>query len=107
MMIPYQLDSIQGKEGIIDFLVIKNMEEEKKELNVDFFLPFFGLSSNLGPIKDWELELEKNILKVKQKHVKQTLKEFSLLVMCSYPGKLKLILSGFLKQLPHHTIVTI
>ena len=41
MMIPYQLDSIQGKEGIIDFLVIKNMEEEKKELNVDFFLPFF------------------------------------------------------------------
>ena len=34
MMIPYQLDSIQGKEGIIDFLVIKNMED-KKELNVD------------------------------------------------------------------------
>ena len=96
MMIPYQLDSIQGKEGIIDFLVIKNMEEEKKELNVDFFLPFFGLSSNLGPIKDWELELEKNILKVKQETCETNIKGiFAVGDVCSYPGKLKLILSGF------------
>ena len=59
------------------------MKDEKKELNVDFFLPFFGLSSNLGPIKDWELELEKNILKIKQETCEtSTLKEFSLLVMC-------------------------
>ena len=90
MMIPYQLDSIQGKEGIIDFLVIKNMEEEKKELNVDFFLPFFGLSSNLGPIKDWELELEKNILKVKQETCETNIKGiFAVGDVCSYPGKIK------------------
>ena len=31
----------------------------RKTLNVDFFLPFFGLSTDLGPIKDWELDLEK------------------------------------------------
>ena len=51
MMIPFQLDSIRGKNGIIEKLVIKNMDEEKKELKVDYFLPFFGLSTNLGPIK--------------------------------------------------------
>ena len=45
------------------------MEEEKKELNVDFFLPFFGLSSNLGPIKDWELELEKKHTKSKTRNM--------------------------------------
>ncbi|MEC8265705.1 MAG: NAD(P)/FAD-dependent oxidoreductase [Pseudomonadota bacterium] len=96
IMIPYQLDSIEGENGIIDFLIIKNMEEEKKKLNVDFFLPFFGLSTNLGPIKNWELELEKNILKVKQETCETNLEGiFAIGDVCSYPGKLKLILTGF------------
>ena len=96
MMIPYQLDSIEGKNGIIDHLIIKNMNEEKKKLEVDYFLPFFGLSTNLGPIKDWELELEKNILKVKQETCETNLNGiFAIGDVCSYPGKLKLILTGF------------
>ena len=96
MMIPYQLDSIEGKNGIINHLVIKNMDEEKKKLEVDYFLPFFGLSTNLGPIKDWELELEKNILKVKQETCETNLNGiFAIGDVCSYPGKLKLILTGF------------
>ena len=96
MMIPYQLDSIEGKNGIIDHLIIKKMDEEKKKLEVDYFLPFFGLSTNLGPIKDWELELEKNILKVKQETCETNLNGiFAIGDVCSYPGKLKLILTGF------------
>mgnify|MGYP001234323440 FL=1 len=96
IMIPYQLDSIEGKNGIIDHLIIKNMDEEKKKLEVDYFLPFFGLSTNLGPIKDWELELEKNILKVKQETCETNLNGiFAIGDVCSYPGKLKLILTGF------------
>ena len=96
MMIPYQLDSIEGKNGIIDHLIIKNMDEEKKKLEEDYFLPFFGLSTNLGPIKDWELELEKNILKVKQETCETNLNGiFAIGDVCSYPGKLKLILTGF------------
>ena len=96
MMIPYQLDSIEGKNGIIDHLIIKNMNEKKKKLEVDYFLPFFGLSTNLGPIKDWELELEKNILKVKQETCETNLNGiFAIGDVCSYPGKLKLILTGF------------
>ena len=96
MMIPFQLDSIHGKNGIIEKLIIKNMDEEKKELKVDYFLPFFGLSTNLGPIKDWELELEKNILKVKQETCETNLNGiFAIGDVCSYPGKLKLILTGF------------
>ena len=96
MMIPYQLDSICGKSGIIENLVIKNMDGGNKELKVDYFLPFFGLSTNLGPIKDWELELEKNILKVKQETCETNLNGiFAIGDVCSYPGKLKLILTGF------------
>ncbi len=96
MMIPFQLDSIEGENGIIDYLIIKNMEDQKKKLKVDFFLPFFGLSANLGPIKNWELELEKNILKVKQETCETNLNGiFAIGDVCSYPGKLKLILTGF------------
>ena len=89
-MIPYQLDSIEGENGIIDFLIIK-IWKKKKKLNVDFFLPFFGLSTNLGPIKNWELELEKNILKVKQETCETNLEGiFAIGDVCSYPGKLNL-----------------
>ena len=106
MMIPFQLDSIRGKNGIIEKLVIKNMDEEK-ELKVDYFLPFFGLSTNLGPIKDWELELEKNILKVKQETCETNLNGiFAIGDVCSYPGKLNLSSLVLQKQQLLHTIVT-
>ena len=72
------------------------MDGEKKELKEDYFLPFFGLSTNLGPIKNWELALEKNILKVNQETCETNLKGiFAIGDVCSYPGKLKLILTGF------------
>ena len=71
MMIPFQLDSIHGRMVSLKNSLLKTWMK-KKELKVDYFLPFFGLSTNLGPIKDWELELEKNILKVNRKLAKQT-----------------------------------
>ena len=59
-------------------------------------LPFFGLSSDLGPIKNWELEINKNCLNVQQSTC-QTSAEgiFAIGDICEYPGKLKLILTGF------------
>ena len=42
MIIPYQLDSILGKNGIIESLIVKNLDKIEKKINVDFFLPFFG-----------------------------------------------------------------
>ena len=96
MIIPYQLDLINGSNGIIENIVVKDLENNQKKLNVDFFLPFFGLSTNLGPIKDWEIELEKNIVKVDQETCETTLKGiFAIGDVCTYPGKLKLILTGF------------
>ena len=73
---------------------------------MDYFLPFFGLSTNLGPIKNWELALEKNILKVNQETCETNLKGiFAIGDVCSYPGKLKLILTGFAEaQLLHITV---
>ena len=96
MVIPYQLDLINGSNGIIENIVVTDLENNQKKLNVDFFLPFFGLSTNLGPIKDWEIELEKNIVKVDQETCETNLKGiFAIGDVCTYPGKLKLILTGF------------
>ncbi len=96
MIIPFQLDSIDGNKGKIKKLIVKNLEDERKELDVEFFLPFFGLSTKLGPISEWGLEIEKKILKVNQSTC-QTSREgiYGIGDICDYPGKLKLILSGF------------
>ena len=96
MIIPYQLDLINGSNGVIENIVVKDLENNKKKLQVDYFLPFFGLSTNLGPIKDWEIELEKNIVKVDQETCETNLQGiFAIGDVCTYPGKLKLILTGF------------
>ena len=64
--------------------------------STDYFLPFFGLSTELGPIKNWELEIEKNVLKVDQSTCKTSREGiFAIGDICTYPGKLKLILTGF------------
>ena len=79
-------------------MIVKDLDGAKKELKVDYFLPFFGLSSNLGPIKDWELQIEKNLLEVDQSTCQTSKTEFFAIGdICTYPGKLKLILTGFFR----------
>ena len=95
-IIPFQVHSLQGSKGEINTLTVSNLDEEKIDLKVDYFLPFFGLSSELGPIKDWELEIEKNLLRVDQSSLQTSAKGiFAIGDICDYPGKLKLILTGF------------
>ena len=96
MVVPYQIDSLRGNNGHLESLTVKNLEGNHKNLEVDYFLPFFGLSSDLGPIKDWELQIEKNLLDVNQSTC-QTSKSgiYGVGDICTYPGKLKLILTGF------------
>ena len=96
LIIPFQLDSINGKDGMIDELVVKDLNNNIKKISTDFFLPFFGLSNDLGPIKNWELKIEKNILKVDQSTCKTSKNRiYAIGDVCTYAGKLKLILTGF------------
>ncbi len=96
LVIPFQLDSISGENGVIDKLILKDLDDKKKKIEIDYFLPFFGLSTELGPIKEWELQMEKNILKVDQSTCKTSTEGiYAIGDICTYPGKLKLILTGF------------
>ena len=91
----YQLDSVQGKEKV-ESINIKHDDEKIKEVKTDYVLGFFGLIMQLGPIAEWGLNLDKKTVPVNTESF-ETNKEgiFAIGDICSYPGKLKLILSGF------------
>ena len=91
----YQLDAVQGKEKV-ESINIKHDDKSIKEIKTDYVLGFFGLIMQLGPIAEWGLNLDKKTIPVNTESF-ETNKEgiFAIGDICSYPGKLKLILSGF------------
>jgi len=92
---PFQIESIEGNEKI-NSIIIKNEDGKTEKITTDCILGFFGLIMKLGPIVEWGLNLEKKHIPVNTENF-QTNKEgiFAIGDICTYPGKLKLILSGF------------
>ncbi len=74
---------------------IKN-SDEIKNFEVDYLLPFFGLKMELGPIAKWGLNLQENLIEVDTEKFETSEQSiFAIGDINTYPGKLKLILSGF------------
>jgi len=95
ILTPYQpLDFVGDKN--IDNIIIKHDNGDQRDIKVDSVLAFFGLKMELGPISNWGLDLEAKCLQVETKNF-QTNENgiFAIGDICTYPGKLKLILSGF------------
>ena len=92
---PFQLNSIEGRDKI-SAINIKSDDGKTEKIEADCVLGFFGLIMKLGPIAEWGLNLEKKHIPVNVENF-QTNKEgiFAIGDICTYPGKLKLILSGF------------
>ena len=96
MITPAEVTEILGDKKVTGVSIIKN-GDEKITLEVDHFIPFFGLSPKLGPIANWGLEIEKNAIKVNNALDYQTNIPgiYAIGDVNTYPGKLKLILCGF------------
>ncbi|MDC1014451.1 NAD(P)/FAD-dependent oxidoreductase [Candidatus Pelagibacter sp.] len=91
----YQIDSVLGDKNI-DSVKIKHEDGEVKEFKTDYVLGFFGLIMQLGPILDWGLNIDKKTVEVNTENFETNIDGiFAIGDICSYPGKLKLILSGF------------
>ena len=92
---PFQISSIEGSNEV-KAITIKSDDEKIEKIATDCVLGFFGLIMKLGPIAEWGLNLEKKTIPVNTENF-QTNKEgiFAIGDICTYPGKLKLILSGF------------
>ena len=91
----YQISSIKGIDKL-ESLDIKNDDKESKTLKTDYLLGFFGLIMQLGPIANWGLNIDKKTIEVDTEKFETNQKGiYAVGDICSYPGKLKLILSGF------------
>jgi len=95
ILTPYQLNTIEGDKNIKS-ISLKKEDGKIEKLEMDYVLGFFGLIMKLGPIANWGLNLDKKTIKVNTETF-QTNQEgiFAIGDICIYPGKLKLILSGF------------
>src|SRR6056300_371653 len=94
----FLLGQIKGIEDLKNdkIKVITKNNEETKNFEVDYLLPFFGLKMELGPIANWGLNLDKNLIKVDTEKFETSVPSiFAIGDINTYPGKLKLILSGF------------
>ena len=97
LITPAEIIGLTGTDSLEAVIVKKNDVEEPIILEVDNFIPLFGLSPKLGPIGDWGLEIEKNAIKVDNTLDYQTNIPgvYAIGDVNTYPGKLKLILCGF------------
>jgi len=92
---PYSLKSIEGSQAMTG-IEIEHEDGKIEKIKTDYILSFFGLIMKLGPIADWGLNISNKTIPVNTETF-QTNKEgiFAIGDICTYPGKLKLILSGF------------
>ena len=76
--------------------VFTKNNEETENFEVDYLLPFFGLKMELGPIANWGINLDENLIRVDTEKFETSVPSiFAIGDINTYPGKLKLILSGF------------
>jgi len=93
---PFQIQSIEGKDKINSIIIKKEEDGKTEEIKTDFVLGFFGLIMKLGPISEWGLNLDTKKIPVDTENFQTNKKGiFAIGDICTYPGKLKLILSGF------------
>ncbi len=96
LVVPYQLAALEGANGQLSAVIVKDLDDKPRKLEADVLLPFFGLAMNLGPIAEWGLGVEKNHITVAPATCQtSTPGIFAIGDIAHYPGKLKLILSGF------------
>jgi thioredoxin reductase (NADPH) len=95
LLLNSSLHGLKGN-GKISAVAIADKANVVQEIETDYLIPLFGLSPKLGPIADWGLNLDKNAIAVNTyDYSTSTPGIFAIGDINTYPGKLKLILSGF------------
>lgn len=90
------IKEVEGEEDQISSLLVKTKDQGDVNLDCTRFLAFYGLTMKLGPLAEFGLNLHENLIPVDtEKFETSTAGIFAVGDINSYPGKLKLILSGF------------
>ena len=92
---PCQIESLDNTQELKS-ITIKFDDGKIEKIQTDVILGFFGLIMKLGPIAEWGLNMDKKTIEVNPENFETNKKGiFAAGDICSYPGKLRLILSGF------------
>jgi len=90
------LAGLEGRDGRLEAVVVATLEGARRRLEAELLLPCFGLAMELGPLAGWGLAIERNLVRIDPASAETSLKGvFAVGDIATYPGKLKLILSGF------------
>ena len=88
--------ALHGANGALEAVTLAGADKKEWQHACDAFLPFFGLTIKLGPIAEFGLNLHEDLIPVDTaKFESSTPGIFAIGDICTYPGKLKLILCGF------------
>ena len=91
-----QVTALEGADGQLAAANVKGNDGTVHRVELDAMLPFFGLTMKLGPVADWGLKLQDNLIPVDTGTFETDVPGlFAIGDINTYPGKLKLILSGF------------
>ena len=93
---PYQLKDLEGDGISLRSVIIEDFNGNNVTISTDMLLLFYGLSTNLGPIGSWGVDVQKGNIPVKQVDCQTNLPGiFAIGDIATYEGKKKLILTGF------------
>src|SRR5215475_6636418 len=91
-----QVTALEGSDGVLNACSIKGNDGTLHRVEVDAMLPFFGLTMKLGPVANWGIEMDEELIPVDTGTFETNIPGlFAIGDINTYPGKLKLILSGF------------
>ncbi|MGF1620932.1 MAG: NAD(P)/FAD-dependent oxidoreductase [Rhodomicrobiaceae bacterium] len=91
-----QVTALNGRGSHLSSVTVRSEGGNTTDVACDRLLPFFGLTMKLGPVADWGLNLHENLIAVDtEKFETSEPRIFAIGDINHYPGKLKLILSGF------------
>ena len=91
-----QVTGLEGEGGALSGAHVKGNDNAMTKVDCDTMLPFFGLTMKLGPVANWGIALENNLVPVETASFETNVPGiFAIGDINTYPGKLKLILSGF------------
>jgi thioredoxin reductase (NADPH) len=91
-----QVTGLEGADGQLTAANVKGNDGSTFHVACDAMLPFFGLTMKLGPVANWGLQLNEDVIPVNTETFETSAPGiFAIGDINTYPGKLKLILSGF------------
>lgn len=95
LMLNTQLNSLEGEENL-NGIGLHSADGSHRMLPAEELLVLYGFAPKLGPIENWGLELENKSIRVNPERFSTSMPGvFAIGDICTYPGKLKLILCGF------------